>query len=191
MTEPLFTRAELRALPPTDLADLLRLAEGDTPIAAAVTLGLDPKSPEDCRAVEAAVLAIIDQDEAYSPPIGADPAGVRSDLTPAVPEGPDRSAALAEQGLTDLGAVQADPTGARELALMMDRSAATGEPFLAGTFALYAAPTGDVVMVTEGIGEGVRRSVVPKRWVRTALGLMSGEGAGGMKGRILGKLFHG
>lgn len=191
MTEPIFTRTELRELPPSDLADLLRLTGNDNVWGAAQQLGLDVANAFDRMAVQAAWDVAGYELDPYSPPIGSDPEGVRSDLTPAIPEGPDRSAAMAEQGLTDLGAVQADPTGARELALMMDRSAATGEPFLAGTFALYAAPTGDVVMVTEGIGEGVRRSVVPKRWVRTALGLMSGEGAGGMKGRILGKLFHG
>jgi hypothetical protein len=42
-------------------------------------------------------------------------------------------------------------------------------------------------MVTEGMGMGVKKSVFPRRWVRTALGLIAGEG--GLKMKMLGKIF--
>lgn len=182
-----FTRAELRELAPGDLADLIGLAEGETPWECAMTLGLDPTNPNDRKAVETAVAARWDVPEPFSPPIGAGQPGVRSDLTPAVqePATPMRGQDAGE--LVDLGTIEADGMTARTLAEMMDQSVISGEPFMGGTFAMYAAPDGSVVMVTEGIGDGVRRSVIPRQWVRTALSLAAGEG--GIKNKMLGKIF--
>jgi hypothetical protein len=56
---------------------------------------------------------------------------------------------------------------------------------MAGTFALYADPSGAVVMVTETAATGVRRDVIPRKAVKFALGLMAGKGRG-MLGRLIG-----
>lgn len=184
----MFTRAELLDLEPEDLAELLDVADGSDPMEKAESLGLNL---HDVHEKVAWLRALKSRDmpvpESYSPPIGAGQPGVRQDLTPG--EAAELVAATGDPVpvTLDLGAVEADPTGAREIALLMDRSAETGEPFLGGTFAMYAAPNGDVWMVTEGIGDGVRRSMIPRKWVRAALQLMAGEG--GMKSRMLGKIF--
>jgi hypothetical protein len=186
MTDRPFTRDELLALPAPDVCDLLGLVEGDTMVDRATKLGFDLSYRED---EEAVLRALAPVDQPYSPPIGADSEGVRSDLTPAVPEDRAPSLPVIDQDLSDLAMMDASPEAAMDIAEMMDRSASTGEPFLAGTFAMYAAPDGSVVMVTEGTPplDGVRRSVVPKRWVRSALQLLAGEG--GLKAKMLSKIF--
>lgn len=193
MTEG-FTRAELRQLQPTDLADLLRLADSDTPWGSAMLLGLDPTNPNDRKAVEAAWRAAEYEPDAFTPPVGAGQPGVRSDLTPpgaepALPTpGQDVAPTAAEsvpEGADELGLPPADPEGAKSLADTMGRSAATGQPFMAGTFALYADPTGAVVLVTEDADGNVKRSVVPRKAVRLGLSLMAGEG--GPLARLLGR----
>jgi hypothetical protein len=185
-----FTRHELLALPATDLGDLLRLTGVDDVWEAARALGLDPAEYYDRHAVERAWWAKGLEPDPFGPVIGSDPEGVRRDLTPTDPADRTGVDGNPDQAIIDLGTIEATPDGARDIAAMMDASVASGEPFMAGTFAMYAAPDGSVVMVTEGIGEGVRRSVVPRRWVRSALQLMAGEG-GGLKMRMLGKLFNG
>jgi hypothetical protein len=189
MIETPFTRGELLELSADDLGDLLRLVERDTVWEAAVVLGLDVRDMTDRHAVERAWWAKGYEPEPYGPVIGADSEGVRSDLTPAVPEDRAPSLPVIDQDLSDLATMDASPEAAMDIAEMMDRSASTGEPFLAGTFAMYAAPDGSVVMVTEGTPplDGVRRSVVPKRWVRSALQLLAGEG--GLKAKMLSKIF--
>lgn len=197
-----FTRAELRALPPSDLADLIRMAiepgddwsATDTAWKAAMTLGLDPTNPNDRKAVEAAWRATSEVPESFSSPVGAGHPGVRSDLTlpgaePALPTpGQGVAPTAAEsvpEGADELGLPPADPEGARTLADTMARSAATGQPFMAGTFALYADPTGAVVLVTQDADGNVKRSVVPRKAVRLGLSLMAGEG--GPLSRLLGR----
>jgi len=187
MTAPLFSRTELRALSPSDLGDLLRLTGDDNVWEAAMSLGLDPTNPNDRKAVEAAWWAVGYEPDPYSPPIGAGQAGVRSDLTPVEPAMPGPIDGMDDAALVDLSDIEANRESGEALALMMDRSAVTGEPFLAGTFAMYATPSGEVVMVTEGMGMGVKKSIFPRRWVRTALGLIAGEG--GLKMKMLGKIF--
>jgi hypothetical protein len=183
----LFTRAELLALDPADLLDLLDIADGNNVIEQAQSLGLDTDDGEQWAAVLAAYQHAHGGPEAFSPPIGAGQAGVRSDLTPIEPAMPGPIDRMDDAALVDLSDIEANRESGEALALMMDRSAVTGEPFLAGTFAMYATPSGDVVMVTEGMGMGVKKSVFPRRWVRTALGLIAGEG--GLKMKMLGKIF--
>lgn len=183
-----FNRFELRALAPADLADLLRMAAApdsdNQPWGAAMLLGLDPTNPNDRKAVEAAWDAAGYLPDPYSPPIGGSENGVRSDLTPDILAGQD---ADEEMDLSD-GLPQPDPEGALAVGAMLEKSRTTGEPFMAGTYALYADPSGAVVMVTEDATGHVRRSVVPRKVVKLAIGLMAGErqGKNGMLLRVLG-----
>lgn len=181
-----FTRGELLALPSSDVADLLGLVEGVDVVDRAYKLGFNLLQLEDRIAV---LRATEGTPEPYSPPIGSLPDGVRSNLTPAVPEDRSPSLDVVDQDLSVLGTMGPSPEVALDIAAMMDRSVETGEPFLAGTFAMYAAPDGSVWMVTEGIGDGIRRSQVPRKWVRAALQLVAGEG--GLKAKMLGKIFGG
>jgi hypothetical protein len=57
------------------------------------------------------------------------------------------------------------------------------DPLLAGTFAVYQAPDGGIVLVTEIPGRGVERRVVPGKVIRLAT---SGVGA-----KMFGSLFGG
>lgn len=182
MTEHTFTRRELRELAPADLADLLRMAtapEADgQPWANAMALGLDPTNPNDRKAVEAAWEVAGYEAEPFSPPIGAGQDGVRSDLTPTETgqPGPDKDQG---PGSGDAyGLPEPDAAGAADLADAIRNSAESGRPFMAGTFALYGDPSGAVVLVTEDAAANVRRSVVPRKVVRLALGLMAGERSG-------------
>lgn len=187
-----FTRAELLALEPRDLADLLKMADGDTPELSARALGLDISDPADRKAVIAAVEAIIDAAEPGGPVVGAGQLGVRSDLTPKEPAIPcgycgDHHPGEDRHGEAEaLGLPEPSPAAAADMAEILRASAGTGVPFLAGTFALYAAPDGSIVMVTETNTHGVRRDVIPRKAVKFALGMMAGKAPFGM-GRLFGR----
>lgn len=179
-----FTTAELLALPASDLNDLMNLAPGETFAGKAAYLGLDLAIPDHRAAVDRAYDVGTEAEQPYSPPIGAAQTGVRSDRTPTVgyesvpteghPVGGDDALRLPEP----------DPAAAAGLADMLAASAGSGKPFMGGTFALYADPSGAVVMVTE-TETGTRTDVIPRKAVKFALGLMSGKGTG-MLGRMIG-----
>lgn len=182
-----FSRDELYALAPADLHDLLVLADGDGIPEQAAALGLDVYgNPSDCLAVMAAVP---DWPGLPSPSVrdnAAAQSGVNSGLTPesTAPEPPttgDGEGSDDAQGLPE-----PDPAGAASLADLMAATAGTGQPFMAGTYALYADPTGAVVLVTQDPDGSVRRSVVPAKMVRLALALMAGETPKGFG--LIGKL---
>lgn len=59
-------------------------------------------------------------------------------------------------------------------------------PFLQGTFALYADPSGALVLVTDIPGRGLERNVLPAAMVRAALAVAGGGG----KLASLGALFN-
>lgn len=209
MTDQTFSRAELRQLAPGDLADLLRMAappdSDNQPWAAAMLLGLDPTNPNDRKAVEAAWDAAGYVPDSFSAPVGAGQPGVRSDLTPtgAGEPAPDDGMPLDPRGTyvalsvasdvavdAGVGLPEPDAEGAADLADAIAESAARGRPFMAGTFALYGDPSGAVVLVTEDAAGNVKRSVVPRKIVRLALGLMSGERSG-MAGFLAKRLGRG
>lgn len=58
----------------------------------------------------------------------------------------------------------------------MTRSVATGQPFLAGTFAIYGHPTGAIVVVTDEKNRGVERNTIPPALVKMTLQMASGGG---------------
>lgn len=186
-----FSRDELRALDPETLRGLLDLAEGDTDWKRAMSLGLDPTNPRDRMAVLTALETADDRAPmTFSAPVGAGESGIRSDLTgdaagaPAV--GDDQG-----PGSSDgYGLPQPDAEGAADLARAIATSAERAEPFMAGTFALYGDPSGAVVLVVEDAAGNVKRSVVPRKIVRLALGLMSGERSG-MAGFLAKRLGRG
>lgn len=168
-----FTPAELLELDAADLRGLLEIAEGDTHAARARHLGLDPHHPAHVAAVERAYGI-----ESYSPPIGAAQTGVRSDLTPTeqAPDTPDDDQDQADgdpQTLSDVADFQRG----------MAESVRTGQPFFAGTFAMYGHPSGAVVLVTEDQCGEVRQRVIPRKAVKAGLGIMSGKGIGRLFGR--------
>jgi hypothetical protein len=181
-----FTAAELLALSPPDLYSLLELCEGDSPVQRAAALGLDCSDPVHREAVERACTPSVERAQAFSPPIGAAHRGVRSDLTPAEQTPADPGTAEGGGYAEALSLPEPDPEGARGMAELLAAAAGTGEPFMAGTFALYADPSGAVVMVTETAATGVRRDVIPRKAVRFALGLMGGGKSRGMLGRLIG-----
>lgn len=183
MTDKTFTRRELRELEPGDLADLLRMASTpetdlNQPWGAAMALGLDPTNPNDRKAVESAWEVAGYESDPFSPPIGAGQDGVRQYLTPDEPDGPTPGDDQDGGSGDALGLPEPDAAGAADLADAIGQSAASGRPFMAGTFALYGDPSGAVVLVTEDAAENVRRSVVPRKVVRVALSLMAGERSG-------------
>lgn len=181
-----FTSDELLGLTASDLYGLLELAPGDNPVVKAAYLGLDCSIGEHRDAVDKALEHGDDDGQPFSPPVGAAQAGVRSDLTPA---GPDPAPPVDGQGDPDseaLGLPEADQEGAEGMAALLRASAGTGVPFLAGTFAMYSHPNGDVWLVTETNQSGVRRDPIPRKVVKLALGLM-----GGGKRSLLGKMFGG
>jgi len=187
-----FTRAELRALPAADLADLIKMAEpdpartwGDPFWDRAIAIGLDPTNPNDRRVVEAAASVAGDVPESFSAPIGAGQDGVRSDLTPNEPAPTAPTDGDQDADDDGLGVPEADPAGAAELRAAMEMSAVNGRPFMAGTFAMYADPSGAVVLVTEDAGMNVRRTVIPRKVVRIALQFMAGDV--GPIGRLFGR----
>lgn len=178
-----FSRQELRALDPADLRGLLELADGDTDLQKAMALGLDPTSPSDREAVIRAMGIL---------PNGVPDAGesdVRFDLTP---DGPGEPADPSGQGTPSSEALvpaDSDPVAAASIRDAMLASVQTGEPFFAGTFALYATPRGEIVCVTQDQQGIVKRSVVPRRAVQMALALIAGErtGVAGMLARRFGR----
>lgn len=182
-----FTRAELLALAPHDLADLLAMSEGDNVLRKAEELGLDPwGSPADYEAVKAAVPGWECPGDPDGPVIGAGQLGVRSDLTPNPQEPATPTGGQGDPLGEALGLPEPDPAAAADMAEILRTSAGTGEPFMAGTFALYAAPDGSVVMVTETTAHGIRRDVIPRKAVKFALGMMAGKAPFGM-GRLFGR----
>ena len=183
-----FTEQELLGLDPETLRGLLDIAEGGNVMERATYLGLNPLVvPSHYVAVRAAVPELAEGTQPFSPPVGAGQPGVRSDLTPL---GPDPVAPMddQDQGEPDpLGLPEPDPEGAADLAQMMADSAATGQAFMGGTFALYCDPSGAVVMVTE-TAAGERTTVIPRKAVRFALSMMAG---GGAKRGLLSRMIRG
>lgn len=178
-----FSRQELRALDPADLRGLLELADGNTDLQKAMSLGLDPSSPSDREAVIRAMGTVSD-----GPPDAAD-SGVRFDLTPddlGQPADPSGQGVPSSEALLP---AEGDATAAASLREMMRISAATDQPFFAGTFALYASPKGSVWLVTEDPQGMVKRTEVPRRAVQMALALIAGErtGVAGMLARRFGR----
>lgn len=119
--------------------------------------------------------------------------GGKATLPPNEPDGPD--------GHTDQGGGYDEPENGSEhcrdpkcpcrgenpdepadLAELLAIYRGRPEPFLAGTFALYSAASGAVVMVTEIPGRGVEQRDMPSKMVKLAIAAMSGKGP-------LGKLF--
>jgi len=191
MTTGTFTAAELVALDAADLAELLRdvlpsLVPGETLhdypaeqlAVRAAALGLDLAVPAHRAAVDAAIRCQGGPDT----PVSAAQEGVRSDLTPDPPAPAD--APTEPQPAPSDGT---EPLSAASMAELIDRYRGTSQPFAAGTFALYAAPDGSVVLVTEMPSRGIERNVMPAKLVRLALGFASGRGpASGMLGRMFG-----
>jgi hypothetical protein len=180
-----FTRSELRELAPADLADLIELAEGRTPYECALALGLDPTNPNDREAVDAAVRSRDWTHPTGGPASAAGQEGVRSDLTPAPAEPAPPIDGTPEDFAEAMGLPEPSEHAADDMALLLGRSIATGEPFMAGTFALYAVPDGSVVLVTEDPQGDVKRAVVPPKVVKASVALMTGKGPKGMLGRML------
>lgn len=174
-----FSRQELRELDPADLRGLLELADGETDLQKAMSLGLDPTSPVDRDAVIRAMGTVSDQ----GPDAGE--SGVRLDLSPNAPGGPAHPDGLDTPSSTALAPAET----AASIRDKMAASAATGDPFMAGTFALYAAPSGELVLVTQDQQDRVNRSVVPRKAVQMALALIAGEKTGvvGMLARKFGR----
>lgn len=189
MTDTTFSRDELRALAPADLRGLLELADGETEWQKAISLGLSPTNPRDRVAVIKALESEELPSESFSAPIGAGDSGVRSDRTPDEPEPATAVDRMPDQEEQALSLPEADPEAAADIAAKMQASAATGSPFVAGTFALYATPKGDVVVVVEHQDGTVTRPVIPKKMVRLALGMIAGEqkGIAGIIARKLGR----
>ncbi len=84
------------------------------------------------------------------------------------PASPDGSVSQATQAPT---APQNAAETARTIGNILKESAQTGEPFMEGTFALYADPSGAVVIVTENPERGVERHTIPPQFVRLVLSL--------------------
>lgn len=184
-----WTREELLELDAETLRGLLDVAEGDNVMERAAYLGLEPfHSPADYEAIVAAVPELKTGTQPFSPPVGAGQTGVRSDLTPKEPTGPglpDRVSGDLRNVSDAMSLPEPGPESAADLASMLAHSAATGEPVIAGTFALYAHPSGAIILTTETTTHGVRQDVIPKRGVKLALSLIAGKGAG-MFGRLFG-----
>lgn len=189
-----FTAAELLALHPAELAELIAAVAAeldagrggflgsprpdDWPAVAAAALGLDVAIPEHRAAVDAALWCQVRPDTPDSP----SSEGVRSDLTPnePAPQPPPG-------GQHEPAGERTEPLsgpGPGDLLGQLDAYRGTRDPFAAGTFAMYAAPDGSVVLVTDVAGRGVERNVLPAKLVRLALGMASGRGG------ILGRLFR-
>lgn len=67
--------------------------------------------------------------------------------------------------------------------------AASAEPMLAGTFALYQTSDGGLMLVTETPQQGVTRRAVPGAMVKLAMKMA--EGGGGPMGAILRRAMGG
>jgi hypothetical protein len=192
-----FTRTELRELPPADLGDLLRMTRLDNLWEAAMALGLDPTNPFDRKATETAWETVGYEPDPYSPPVGAGQTGVSADLTPVVPGVPTPVHAeavavarvLGDAAPADLELPEPDPEAADYLRVLMAESVDSGKPFVAGTFAAYADPSGAVILVTEDKDGVVTRAILPRRIVKIGIGLISGErrGLAGLIARKLGR----
>lgn len=185
-----FTRQELRELDPADLRGLLELADGDTDLQRAMSLGLDPTHPRDRLAVFTAMeTAAEDVPTPFSQVIGADADGVRkirtaNDQQPADPvdgQGGGSSGAL----LPAEGSLET----AASIKQAILASAFSGQPFFAGTFAVYGTATGEIVLVTEDQHGEVKKTCVPKNVVRMSLALIAGErtGVAGLLARKFGR----
>lgn len=177
---------ELLALPPADLAELVDACPGDYVSARAAVLGLDVAVPEHWHALSAAFPGAF---TGLDMPVAAGRDAVRSDLTPdAAPEPEPHTGhppAPGEQQSTaqPVDPEPVDPDGI-DIAELLAAYRGRPDPFLAGTFAMYSAPDGSIVIITEIPGRGVERRDVPGNFVRLALGAAAGKGAG-----MLGKMF--
>lgn len=185
-----FTRQELRELNPADLRGLLELADGETDLQRAMTLGLDPSNPHDRMAVLRAYETVPeDVPTPFSQVIGTDADAVRLNRT-ADERGP--AAPVDGQGggvPAALTAAEGSLAAATDIRAAMRESAVTGRPMFAGTFALYGTPNGEVVLVTEDQAGDVKKSVVPRQAVKMALALIAGErtGLAGLVARKFGR----
>lgn len=145
-----FSRAELLALDPHDLAELLDDAPGDTLPVRAAALGLDLAIVDDRSAVERAVDVHaltcgrpVEPWTAGAPPVDVEPVDLAARLD--------------------------------ELA-----AGAGPEPLFAGTFAFYVAPDGAFVAVVETPERGVERIRFPKAMIRTVTALVAGDKRGAL-----------
>lgn len=180
MSAPLFPIRELLALPPDQLAGLVDACPGDYVSSRAAVLGLDLDVPEHYRALCAAFPEAFSGLDGPVPPAGV---GVRSDLTPESEPGPDPD--TGEGTAPEPAQSAAQPAGSEplEIAAMLAEYRGRPDPFLFGTFAMYSAPDGSIVIVTEIPGRGVEQHQIPGRFVALGLNAMNGKGA------MLGKLF--
>lgn len=183
----MFTSSELVALAPAELADLIEMADGATPEECARTLGLDLTDPRQREAVSAAVRSRGWVPEPEGPVIGAGQDHIRENLMPdeTPGHGPTGDGESDLRELTDT--LSADLSGddpalgsVEDLTAALAESAASGRPFLAGTFAAYATPDGGVVLVTTDPQDNVRRDLFAPKIVRLVLGLMGGKSPKGM-----------
>lgn len=177
-----FDAEELLALSPADLRFLLDAADGDSVMERAAHIGLKPLTHvSHYEALSAAVPELVDRGQPFCPPIGAGQPGVSLDLTPPgtapepLPDGIDVVDALS----------QSTPEAVADLADALQKSADSGEPFIAGTFALYGHPSGAIIAVTETTTLGLQKSVFPRKLVRVALSMMAGGGKRGLLSRLL------
>lgn len=188
MTDPVMV-AELLALPPTDLAALVDCCPGDYVSARAAVLGLDVQIPAHRAALVAAFPDAFRGLEGSGPlPVdafGPGDSGVRHSLTPdpaPEPEGYTGEGPAPDDAQGPLEPV--DPEGV-DIAELLQRYRGSAEPFLCGTFAMYSAPDGSIVIVTDMPDRGVEQRAMPAHLVRLALGAAAGKGA--MLGRMFGR----
>lgn len=179
MTAPTFSVAELLALDPADLAGLVDMCPGDYVSSRAAVLGLDVEVPEHHRALRR---AFPDAFTGLDGPVSAGQDGVRVTLTPESAPAPDSDTGN-PPGVDDTHR-GAEPAPAElDIVGLLDAYRGSREPFLAGTFAMYSAPDGSIVIVTEMPDRGVEQRAVPGQLVRMALNAAMGKGA------LVGKLF--
>lgn len=188
MTAPI-PAGELLALPPADLAELVAACPGDYVSQRAEWLGLDVDVPEHRAALVAAFPAAFRGLEGSGPlPVdafGPGPDGVRLCLTPDAAPEPDGHTGEGPAPDDAQSALQpADPDEV-DVVELLARYRGSAEPFLCGTFAMYSAPDGSIVIVTECPGRGVEQRAVPGHVVRLALGAAAGKG--GVLGRMFGR----
>jgi hypothetical protein len=202
----MFKTDELLALEADDLGELLLSADGDGIEQRAAALGLDVTEPRQRQAVERAMhyydgqldpnpfsqaAALEDAEwtapEPEGPVIGGAQDHIRENLMPdeTAGQGPTGGGDADLEALTDvLTAELSEPQpalgGMDELASALAESAASGRPFIAGTFAAYATPEGGVCLVTENPAGDIRRDMFPPRMVRLVLGMMNGKAPKGL-----------
>lgn len=179
MTHPMFSTAELLALDPGSLAELVDMCPGDYVSSRAAVLGLDVEIPEHHRALSR---AFPDAFTGLDAPVAPGQDGVRATLTPESAPGPETHTGN-PPGSSDAQSGSQPVPDELDIAELLAAYRGSMEPFLAGTFAMYSAPDGSIVIVTDCPGRGVEQRAVPGQVVRLALNAAAGKGA------LLGKMF--